>query len=118
MEDDAIRSQLPLPRDLAELIAERFRVLGDPTRITILERLHHGEATVHELTDLVGSTPQNVSKHLGILHHAGLVDRRKGGNFVHYAVSDASVFELCDSVCGSLRRQLDARRRAVAGAGI
>jgi DNA-binding transcriptional ArsR family regulator len=118
MEDVATRSRQPLPRDLAALIAERFRALGDPTRLELLDRLHRGEATVHELTDLVGSTQQNVSKHLGVLYQAGLVDRRKDGNFVRYAVTDAAVFELCDSVCGSLRRQLDARRRAVTGAGI
>jgi DNA-binding transcriptional ArsR family regulator len=44
----------PLPDALVELIAERFRVIGDPTRIRVLERLRRGEASVQELTDVIG----------------------------------------------------------------
>ena len=57
----------PLPDDLVELIAERFRALAEPTRIKLLDRLRDGEATVLELTVLVGTTQQNVSKHLNLL---------------------------------------------------
>jgi DNA-binding transcriptional ArsR family regulator len=71
----------PLPDDLVELIAARFRALAEPTRIKLLDRLREGEATVLELTELVGTTQQNVSKHLGLLQHSGIVDRRKQGNW-------------------------------------
>jgi len=57
----------PLPDDLVELVAERFRALSEPTRIKLLDRLREREATVLELTELIGTTPQNVSKHLGVL---------------------------------------------------
>ena len=97
----------PLPDDLVELIAERFRALAEPTRIKLLDRLREGEATVQELTEVIGSTQQNVSKHLGVLRQSGIVRRRKEGNFVHYSIADPGVFALCDDVCGSLRRQLD-----------
>jgi DNA-binding transcriptional ArsR family regulator len=107
----------PLPADLVELIAERFRALSEPTRIKILDRLREGEATVQELTDLIGSTQQNVSKHLGVLRQAGIVRRRKDGNHVHYWIADESVFALCEDVCGSLRRQLDELRDVVGTAG-
>jgi DNA-binding transcriptional ArsR family regulator len=70
----------PLPDDLVELIAERFRALAEPTRIKLLDRLREGEATVQELTEVIGSTQQNVSKHLGVLRQAGMVRRRKAGN--------------------------------------
>src|SRR6266511_1873391 len=60
-------TQHPLPDDLIELIARRFRVLADPTRIKLLDLLREREATVQELTDTIGSTQQNVSKHLGLL---------------------------------------------------
>jgi DNA-binding transcriptional ArsR family regulator len=93
----------PLPDDLVELIAERFHVLAEPTRIKLLDRLREGEATVLELTDLVGTSQQNISKHLGVLHHAGLVARRKDGNYVYYRVRDDGVFALCETVCGSLQ---------------
>lgn len=92
----------PLPDDLVELIADRFRALAEPTRIKLLDRLREGEATVLELTALVGTTQQNVSKHLNLLQHAGIVARRKQGNFSYYGISDHSVYLLCEIVCGSL----------------
>jgi DNA-binding transcriptional ArsR family regulator len=107
---------LPLPDDLIELIARRFRVLADPTRIKLLDRLRQGEASVQELTDTIGSTQQNVSKHLGVLLHAGIVDRRKAGNYTHYWIADEGVFALCDNVCASLAAQLETLRELIAGA--
>ena len=50
----------PLPDPLVELIARRFRVLGEPMRIRLLDRLRDGEATVLELTDALGASQQNV----------------------------------------------------------
>src|SRR5512133_3474826 len=105
-----------LPDDLVALIAERFRALSEPTRIGLLDRRGEGEASVLELTDAIGTTEQNVSKHLGVLHRAGIVARRRQGNFVYYSILDVGVFELCDSVCGGLREQVDSLRRVVAGA--
>jgi DNA-binding transcriptional ArsR family regulator len=103
----------PLPDDLVELIAERFRVLGEPTRIKLLDRLREGEATVLELTDAIGTTQQNVSKHLGLLQRAGIVARRKQGNFAHYRIVDEGVDVLCEVVCGSLQERFDALRRTI-----
>ena len=97
----------PLPDELVELITRRFRVLAEPMRIKLLDRLRDGAATVGELQDATGASQQNVSKHLGVLLHSGLVARRKDGNFARYEIADESVFELCEQVCGGLRRQLD-----------
>lgn len=96
----------PLPEPLIDLVAQRFRVLGEPMRIKLLDRLRDGAATVGELQELVGASQQNVSKHLGILHSAGMVSREKRGTSVVYGISDPSVFDLCDQVCGGVRRQL------------
>jgi len=96
----------PLPEPLIELVAQRFRVLGEPMRIRLLDRLREGDATVGELQLALGASQQNVSKHLGILHAAGMVSRTKDGNHARYSISDPSVFELCDNVCGGVRRQL------------
>src|SRR6266545_6042007 len=79
----------PLPADLVELIAERFRALSEPTRIKLLDQLREGEASVLELTEAIGTTQQNVSKHLGVLQRAGIVGRRKRGNFAYYSIADA-----------------------------
>jgi DNA-binding transcriptional ArsR family regulator len=96
----------PLPEPLIDLVAQRFRVLGEPMRIKLLDRLREGDATVGELQEALGASQQNVSKHLGILLNAGMVARTKQGNHSHYSISDPSVFELCDAVCGGVRRQL------------
>ena len=96
----------PLPDPLVELIAQRFRVLGEPMRIKLLDRLREGEATVNELREALGASQQNVSKHLGVLHQAGIVRRTKQGTSVRYAIADESVFALCEQVCGGLRAQL------------
>ena len=96
----------PLPEPLIELVAQRFRVLGEPMRIKLLDRLREGDATVSDLQDALGASQQNVSKHLAILHAARMVSRTKQGNSALYSISDPSVFELCDQVCGGVRRQL------------
>jgi DNA-binding transcriptional ArsR family regulator len=98
----------PLPEPLVDLVAQRFRVLGEPMRIKLLDQLREGEASVGELQQALGASQQNISKHLGILHGAGMVSRSKQGNRTVYAISDPSVFELCELVCGGARRQLDA----------
>ncbi len=97
----------PLPAPLIEVIAERFRVLGEPMRIRLLDALREAPATVQELQRATGATQQNVSKHLGLLLRSGLVSRTKEGNFSLYAIADEGVFELCEQVCGGLRRRLD-----------
>ncbi len=97
----------PLPEPLIELVAQRFRVLGEPMRIKLLDRLREGEATVSELQAALGASQQNVSKHLSILHDAGMVSRSKAGTHVRYAISDPAIFDLCDQVCGGVRRQLE-----------
>ena len=96
----------PLPAPLVELIAERFRVLAEPMRIRLLDALRDGEATVQELQETTGASQQNVSKHLGVLLRAGIVARRKEGNFAVYSIADEAIFSLCEEVCGNLHRQV------------
>jgi DNA-binding transcriptional ArsR family regulator len=103
----------PVPPPLAELIAGRFRVLGEPLRLRLLDRLRDGEATVNELCEALGATQQNVSKHLGVLHRAGMLTRRKHGTRVSYAIADPAVFELCAVVCDTLQRELADRAAAL-----
>jgi DNA-binding transcriptional ArsR family regulator len=97
----------PLPAPLVDMIAERFRVLSEPMRIRLLDALREAPATVQELQQATGASQQNVSKHLGLLLRSGLVSKTKEGNFSRYAIADEGVFELCEQVCGGLRRQVD-----------
>jgi DNA-binding transcriptional ArsR family regulator len=102
----AISVPHPLPAPLAELIAERFRVLGEPMRIRLLDTLREREMTVQELQEALAASQQNISKHLGVLLRAGIVARRKDGNFAVYSIADEAIFSLCEQVCGGLHRQV------------
>ena len=103
----------PLPDPLVELIAHRFRVLGEPARIKLLDALRSGPATVGELAGRLGLSQQNTSKHLGVLAVAGVVERTRVGNSVVYAIGDPTVFALCDLVCGALRDRITALQAVV-----
>jgi DNA-binding transcriptional ArsR family regulator len=105
----------PGPDDLVELIARRFRVIGEPMRIRLLDRLREGEATVGELSEALSASQQNISKHLAVLAEVGVLGRRKEGNHVFYRVVDEGVFALCEAVCGSVQRQLRSLNELVAG---
>ena len=105
----------PLPDEIAELIARRFRLLAEPTRVKLLDRLHEGETSVQELAKAVGTTQQNVSKHLVALADAGVLGRRKQGNFVYYRVIDESIWQLCEDVCGSVERRLAELHELISG---
>jgi len=96
----------PLPEALVELIAQRFRVIGEPMRIRLLDALRDGPLTVTELTEALGASQQNVSKHLGVLAAAGVIAREKHGNRVRCSIADDSVFEICEMVCGGLRQHV------------
>ena len=99
------------PEALAQ-VAARFKVLGEPVRLRILQGLQDGEMSVSEVTEAVESTQPNVSKHLKMLQDAGLAARRQEGNTVYYSIADETVFELCEVVCSSLRERIGAQAGA------
>jgi DNA-binding transcriptional ArsR family regulator len=103
-----------LPPEALQLVAERFKILGEPIRLRILQSLETGELSVNEITGAVESTQPNVSKHLKILQDAGLVARRQEGNSVFYSIADESIFQLCELVCASLKERY-ASRSAIFG---
>ena len=96
----------PLPPDLADVIARRFRVLGDPLRVRLLDLLRDDELSVNALAERLDAGQQNVSKHLTVLADAGMLTRRKDGTHVYYRIADEGVFALCEQVCGSVQSQL------------
>jgi DNA-binding transcriptional ArsR family regulator len=99
----------PLSPEAAEAIAERFRVLSEPTRVRIVYLLRDGERSVGELARALGCSQANTSKHLSLLAEAGLVRRRRQGLHTFCAVADPTVFALCDAVFTAARRHWDAK---------
>lgn len=97
----------PLDPVALESVAGLFRVLADPTRLAILQSLRPRGRTVGDLVATVGARQANVSKQLGVLYDAGLLSRVRSGNTVTYAIADPLVFELCDLVCGKLKRDAE-----------
>ncbi len=97
----------PLMSDEAlELVAIRFRVLGDASRLRLLNLLMQGEASVQDLVKASGLGQTNVSRHLGLLRRDGLVARKRVGNRALYRIGDPSVEQLCKLVCGGIAEQL------------
>ena len=94
-----------LPPEALDQVASYFRALSEPTRLRILNLLRAGERNVGELAQLTGYTSANVSRHLSFLTQQGLVRREARGTAVYYSIGDASVYALCDLVCGSIARQ-------------
>lgn len=95
----------PLTAEAIVMIARRFGLLSDPTRIRLLHSLFDGEKNVGALVELTGGTQTNVSRHLQALADGGIVARRKEGAQVFYSICDPTIFDLCELVCGSLEKQ-------------
>lgn len=98
-----------VPDELLALMAEKFRMLSDPTRLAILRCLmNRQELNVGQLVSLTGRGLANVSKHLKQMADTGLIARQKCGSFVHYRLEDPVVDKICELVGDSLRRDLEA----------
>ena len=86
---------LTMPHDdQAQLAAETFRMLADPTRVKLLWALLQGESSVSCLADLAGATATSVSQHLAKLRLAGLVRARREGTYVYYTAANTHVHAL------------------------
>ncbi len=101
-----------LSPEALEMVAARFRLLGEPSRLMLLSALEDGEKTVSELAEEMNCTQANVSRHLRSLTEAGILGRRKDGLYVYYYIADPGIFELCDLVCGSLQKRLSGQVKA------
>jgi ArsR family transcriptional regulator len=102
-----------LPREALEIVAQRFRALGDATRLALLQALFQGDRTVQELCALTGTSQANASKHLALLLERGLVTRQRDGLFVRYGIADATLQRLCHLVCGSLAEHHESLRASL-----
>ena len=64
------------------------KALSDETRLRVLMALRQGELCLCQLVDLLELAPSTVSKHIGLLQQAGLVERRKDGRWRFYRLAD------------------------------
>ena len=96
-------------RDLTDVelekVAGQFRLLGEPMRLKVLQALCRRPLAVGEIVAATGDTQSNISKHLALLSSAGLITRRKDGQFVYYEMSNRLTMKLCELVHKELLNQ-------------
>jgi ArsR family transcriptional regulator len=107
----ADRGREGLSETALKKVAERFKALSEPMRLRLVYALMDGEKSVSRLVEETGGLQANVSKHLGILMDTGILGRRKEGTSAFYRITDETVFEMCDLVCGSIEDNLAAELR-------
>src|SRR5271157_5505531 len=81
-----------------EQVALRFRLLGEPMRLRLLQAVCRQPRTVNEIVQAVGASQANVSKHLALLAAAGILSREKSGQCVYYGMKDQLAIKLCSLV--------------------
>lgn len=82
-------------KTLYELQSEICKTLASPKRIEILNALKAGEKTVSELVEILGVPKANVSQHLAVMRHKGILTSRREGINMYYSVSNMKVIEAC-----------------------
>jgi DNA-binding transcriptional ArsR family regulator len=102
------RRQRLLPARTVEGLADTFRVLGDPTRVRILDALATGELCVCDIASLVGISESAVSHQLRLLRGMRLVRPRRAGRLVYYAVDDHHILELLNQAMTHVEEQRSA----------
>lgn len=104
MQSEAFSSEFPPPEAFLELVATRFRALGEPMRLRIVHALIGGEQSVNALVTKTGANQANISRHLQTLIRAGILKRRKEGLYVYYRIADPGILSLCEYVCGDIKK--------------
>lgn len=75
-----------------------FKALADPTRLKILECIKNGEKCICEIIPYTGKSQPNVSQHLKVMKHAGIIDERKDGTKIMIKASNDEIFKIVDQV--------------------
>ena len=93
-----------------DAVADYFGLLAEPTRLAILHTICNDEKTVSAIVEATGATQTNVSRHLGLMLHAGVVSRRRDGSNVYYRVANPEFVEICRSVCVQIAGRIDEQK--------
>jgi ArsR family transcriptional regulator len=92
--------------EITILQADVLRTLANPRRLEILHVLADGPTEVGRLAGLIGATQPNVSQHLAVLRSSGVVEARRDGREVRYALADPDVMVACGLMRSVLERRL------------
>ena len=75
-----------------------FKALADPTRLKILECIREEEKCICEIIPFTGKSQPNVSQHLKVLNHAGIIKERKDGTRIMVKASNKFIYNIIDRV--------------------
>lgn len=101
-------------REISELdevfdsVARYFGLLAEPTRLKILHAICNQERSVSDIVAVTGATQTNASRHLALMHRAGVVSRRREGSVVFYRLVDPDFAEICRTVCVRIAGRIEA----------
>ena len=98
-----------------ELQAEVCKTLASPKRLEIIHALKKGEKTVTELVDILGVPKANVSQHLAMMRHKGILKSRRSGVNIFYSLSNNKVMKACMLMREVLTEQLESQSKIVNG---
>jgi DNA-binding transcriptional ArsR family regulator len=91
-----------------DAVARYFALLSEPTRLKILHAICSSGQSVSAIVAAIGATQTNVSRHLALMHQAGVVSRRRDGATVYYQVADPELVEMCRTVCVRIAGRIEA----------
>ena len=103
-------------KSIFEMQAEICKTLTNPKRIEILNALKTDERTVTDLVNILGASKANVSQHLAVMRHKGILTTRREGVNIFYRVANPKVIEACALMKEVLFEQHAAKKKAVSGA--
>lgn len=105
-----------LRRELEELVAQMCNAINEPKRLLVIYALGKGPRTVNELATILDAPQSNTSQHLAVLRNRGLVDVKRRGTHVIYALRYPKIIEAVDLLRGVLSEEV-ARQHALRSAG-
>ena len=91
-----------------DAVARYFGLLSERTRLKILHSICNAEQSVTAIVAATGATQTNVSRHLALMHQAGVVSRRREGSAVYYRLVDREFAEICRTVCIRIAGRIEA----------
>lgn len=104
---------MKLDKTLFELQSEVCKTLASPKRLEILNALKDGEKTVTDLVDILGVPKANVSQHLAVMRHRGILRTRRDGVNIYYSVSNTKVIQACILMREVLTEQMQEKSKLI-----
>ena len=86
----------PNSKTIFEVQAEICKTIASPKRLEIINALKGGEKSVTELVDILGVPKANVSQHLAMMRHKGILKTRRDGVNVYYSIGNPKVIDACN----------------------